>query len=140
MAYDYDQPVTISNGIKQEYLKIVKCTFADFKTGGQTSTKEILPSDATIIRIDYWKKTAFSGNGVTAVSLNIVQANTGVSFVSALDVHTPVANSIGSAPLTNAYQAHDPQVKPDIPLNFVGTATTGNPTAGEIYFVIRYVR
>lgn len=140
MAYDYNQPVTISNGIKQEYLKIVKCTFDDFKTGGQTSTKEILPSDASIVRIDYWKKTAFSGNGVTAVSLNIVQANTGVSFVSGLDVHAPAANSVGSAPLTNAYQAYDPQTKPDIPLNFVGTATTGNPTAGEIYFVIRYVR
>jgi hypothetical protein len=140
MAYDYNESVTLSNGIKQEYIKIVKCTFADFKTGGQTSTKEILPSDASIIRIDYWKKTAFSGGGVTAVSLNIVQANTGVSFVSALDVHTPAAGAVGSAPLANAYQAREAGQLPDIPLNFVGTATTGNPTAGEIYFVIRYVR
>lgn len=139
MAYDFTEPVTLGNGIKQEYVKLVKLTFAQFVTGGTSSTREVLPADATITEIKYWKKTAFSGNGVTAVSLNIVNASTGVSYVSGLDVHTPAAGAQALVPMLNVFQQVDGN-RVDAPLNFVGTATTGNPTAGEIYFAIKYVR
>lgn len=141
MAYNYDETVTVGNGIKQEYVKIVKLTFADFKTGGQTSTKEVLPGDATIVRVDYWKKTAFSGGSVSAVTLGLTQSNTGTAFATGFDVHTPAAGSSGTiSPLTNIFQAPQVPTPVDIPINFVGTATTGNPTAGELYVVIKYVR
>ena len=139
MAYNFDEPVSISNGIKQEYVKIVKCTFNDFKTGGQTTPKEVLPADATIVSIQYWKKTAFSGGSVSAVTLNIVNAASGASYVTSFDLHTPAAGAQGFVTQANVMQAADGG-RIDQPLNFVGTATTGNPTAGEVYIIIKYVR
>lgn len=140
MAYNFDEPVSISNGIKQEYVKIVKLTFADFKTGGQTTMKEILPADAMITGIRYWKRTAFSGGSVSAVTLNIVQANTGSSLVTSFDAHTPAAGAQGFVATNGGATIFSGPATIDIPLNFVGTATTGNPTAGEIYIVVSYVR
>jgi hypothetical protein len=139
MAYDFTEPVTLGNGIKQSYVKIVKLVAANFTTGGNTATREVLPADASIINIKYWKKTAFSGGSVSAVALNIVNAATGTSYVTSLDLHTPTAGSQALVPMANVFQQADGN-RIDMPLNFVGTATTGNPTAGEVYITIEYVR
>lgn len=139
MAYDFNEPVTLGNGIKQEYVKIVKLVASHFTTGGTTATREVLPADATITEIKYWKKTAFSGGSVSAVSLNIVNAATGTVYATGVDLHTPAAGAQALVPIFNVFQQHDGN-RVDAPLNFVGTATTGNPTAGEVYIVIKYVR
>lgn len=137
MAYDFTETVTIGNGIKQEFTKLVKLTFADFVTGGTASVKEVLPADATITGFKYWKKTAFSGGSVSAVSLGIASGAT--TYVTALDLHTPTAGATALIPATNIFQQASGS-RTDIPLTFTGTATTGNPTAGEVYIQITYVR
>lgn len=140
MAYDFTEPVSIGNGVKQEFVKIVKLVGTDFATTGPARPKEALPADATITEIRYWKKTAFSGNGVTAVSLNIINSASGVAYVGGLDLHTPAAGAQAVAPVvTNIMQQNDGN-RQDIPLNFVCNSTTGNPTAGEVYIIIKYVR
>jgi len=134
-------PTATSND-KVVHTKTVRLTFADFVTGGIASVKAILPADSTILFMEWWKKTAFSGNGVTAATLSIGVTGTPTQFVNALDVNTPAAGFSGEVtPITNIMQPYSaPVAGPDISLLFTGTATTGNPTAGELYVTIVYVR
>ena len=133
-------PTATSND-KDLHTKVVRLTFADFVTGGTASVKAVLPADSTIVCLNYWKKTAFSGNGITAATLSIGITGTPTNFVNAFDVHTPVAGTSAEiTPVTNIMQPYGLPLGPDISLLFTGTATTGNPTAGEMYVTIEYVR
>lgn len=130
-----------TSNIKHELIKVVRLTFADFVTGGTASVKAVLPADATITSMEYWKKTAFSGNGITAATLSVGVPGTPTQFVSAIDVNTPAAGTNAMiTPVTNIMQPYSLPNGQDISLLFTGTATTGNPTAGELYVTIRYVR
>jgi hypothetical protein len=132
---------TATNMDKDVHVKVVKLTFADFTTGGTAGVKAVLPADATILGFDYWKKTAFSGNGITAATLSIGVTGTATKFASAFDVNTPAAGAAGPvSPVTLIMQGNDLPLAADTALLFTGTATTGNPTAGELYITIRYVR
>ncbi len=133
-------PTATSND-KDVHQKTVRLTFADFVTGGTASVKAVLSADSTILDIKYWKKTAFSGNGITAATLSIGIPGAATQFVNALDVNTPAAGTLALVtPVTNIMQPYGLPLGPDISLLFTGTATTGNPTAGELYVTITYVR
>lgn len=142
MAINFaDTTVTATNNIKEPIVKVVKLTFADFTTGPAASIKAVLPADATITDISYWKKTAFSGGSISAATLSIGITGTATKFVNAFDVHTPAAGTNAKfTPVTNIMQPYDIPQGSDISLLFTGTATTGNPTAGEMYVIITYVR
>ena len=143
MAYDFNYNLnpTATGGDKVLHQKLVKLTFADFSTGGTAAVKAILPADSTITRLGWWKRTAFSGNGITAATLSIGIPGTPTNFVNAFDVNTPAAGTIATiTPSTNIFQALSLPLGGDIQLLFTGTATTGNPTAGEIYVSITYLR
>ena len=134
-------PTAQSPASKVTVVQAVKLTYADFVTGGTASVKAVLPADASIVAFRIWKKTAFSGNGVSAATLSIGITGTATKFVNAYDVHTPVAGTnVLVTPTTNIFQEYDPTAPADISLLFTGTATTGNPTAGELYVLIEYVR
>lgn len=143
MAYDfsYNSNPTATGGDKGVHTKLVKLTFSDFVTGGTASVKAILPADATITGMHYWKKTAFSGNGITAATLSIGVSGAATQYANAIDVHSAAAGTQAElTPLTNIMQAYALPLGQDIALLFTGTATTGNPTAGELYVIIQYVR
>jgi hypothetical protein len=142
MALQYpDTNPTATSNVKQLYQKTVQLTFNDFKTGGQAAVKAILPADASIVSMIYWKKTAFSGGGITAATLSVGITGTPTQFVNALDVNTPAAGTSAEiTPITNIMQPYALPLGQDISLLFTGTATTGNPTAGELFVTIRYVR
>lgn len=126
--------------VKRE-VKLVKLTYADFTTGGTAAVKAVIPANSTIVGMGYWKKTAFSGNGITAATLSIGISGTATKYVNAFDVHTPAAGTRALfTPITNIMENYDPANRTDVSLLFTGTATTGNPTAGEMYVVIEYVR
>lgn len=133
---------TTSPFAKDLVVKVAKLVAADFVTGGTASVKIAIPADASITAIKYWKKTAFSGGSVSAVTLSIGVTGTATKYASAFDVHTPAAGTQGFiTPVTNILQEYDPTApNSDQALLFTGTATTGNPTAGELYVLVEYVR
>lgn len=136
-----DRNPTATSNDKDVHIKVVQLTFADFTTGGAASVKAVLPADATIVNMGYWKRTAFSGNGITAATLSVGVPGTPTQFVNALDVNTPAAGTSAEVtPITNIMQGYQVPQGTDISLLFTGTATTGNPTAGELYVRIWYVR
>jgi hypothetical protein len=143
MAINFNEQLspTSTNMDKVAHRKVVRLRAADFVTGGIASVKCVLPGDSSIISMGFWKRTQFSGGGVTAASLSIGITGTPANFVSAYDVFTPAAGvSVDMTPITNIMQEPTIPTAPDISLLFTGTATTGNPTAGEIIVSIVYVR
>jgi len=142
MAIIFPDPiVTATSNDKDVHIKVVKLTFADFTTGGANSVKAVLPADSTILNIGYWKAVAFSGGSVSAVTMSLGIPGTATKFASAFDVHTPaVGTSNEVTPVTNIMQPYQIPLGADISVLVTGTATTGNPTAGEIYLRIWYVR
>jgi hypothetical protein len=132
-------PTATSPASKQLVVQAVKLTFADFTTGGTAAIKAVLPDNSSIVGIRLNITTAFSGNGVTALNLAVGITGTATKFANhALTAIT--AGTYNQAALTNGFQNYDPLLNTDISLLFTGTATTGNPTAGEMYVLIEYVR
>lgn len=145
MAYDFYTQTsgnfTATSGVKDVTVKLVKLVNTDFTTGGANSVKAVLPADSTILGFEYWKKTAFSGGGVTAVTLSVGIPGTATQFVNGVDVHSSAAGTDAKlTPSTNIMQPLSLPQGSDIQLLFTGTATTGSPTAGELYVKIFYVR
>lgn len=132
---------TATNMDKGVHVKVVKLTFADFTTGPAASIKAVLPADSTILLMNSWKKTDFSGGSVSAVTLSIGVTGAATQFVNAVDVLTPVTGTSAElTPIAAIMQPLSLSLGADISLLFTGTATTGNPTAGEMYVSIYYVR
>lgn len=139
--FSYQTNPTATNGDKDIHVKVIKLVATDFVTGGTASVKAVFPADSTFTKITYWKKTAFSGNSISAATLSIGITGAATSFASAFDVHTPAAGTQGFiTPVTGIMQPLSLPLGSDISLLFTGTATTGNPTAGEMYVVVEYVR
>lgn len=140
MAFNYsDTRVTATSNNKSVHVKSVELTFADVVTGGVASVKAVLPASSSILEFRFWKKTQFSGNGITAATLSIGVTGSATSFVNAADVLTPAAGASSILTSTTTHQDYDSNARSDISLLFTGTATTGNPTAGEVYVDIYYV-
>lgn len=139
-------PTPTAPAAKDIQCKAVKLTFADFTTGGGTaSVKAYLPADASLVRVSTYIKTTFSGNGVTALAYQLGISGTVAKYVASTSMGitagavAPVQGILAAT--TGAYQEYDPAAPGgDIPLLLTGTATTGNPTAGEAYLLIEYVR
>lgn len=133
-------PSATSND-KSVHTKLIRLLAADFSTGGTASVKLVLPADATMTNLRFWKKTQLSGGGVTAGNVSIGVPGTPTFFANAYDVFTPAAGTLQTVtPVTNFYQNYNVPLGGDIIIQFTGTATTGNPTAGEMYFAFEYVR
>lgn len=133
-------PTTTSND-KNVHSKTIRLLNTDVVTGGTASVKMVLSADSTILAIRYWKKTQLSGGGITAATLSIGIPGTPTNFVNAIDILTPVAGTLALfTPVTNIMQPYQIPQGQDIALLFTGTATTGNPTAGEIYVTVDFVR
>lgn len=141
MAFNYsDNRVTATAGDKSVRVKSVKLTFADVTTGGANSVKVVLSAPDSILDFRFWKKTQLSGGGITAATLSIGIPGSPTSFVNAADILTPAAGAQSSLVSAVTHQDYDSNARTDISLLFTGTATTGNPTAGEFYVDIYYVQ
>jgi len=141
MAVIYpDSQVTATSNIKEVKVKSIRLLNTDFVTGGTASVKAVLPSYASIMAFGVWTKTKLSGGSVSAATLSIGVSGAATQFVNALDALTPNSGAFAfAAAVTNTHQAYAAPAGGDISLLFTGTATTGNPTAGEIYVDIYYV-
>lgn len=138
-------PTPTAPAAKDIQCKAVKLTSANFTTGGTASVVAYLPADASIVRVSTYIGTTFSGNGVTALAYTLGVTGTAAKYVTSTTMGiTASAAAPVQAILTGgggAFQEWNPaQPGGDVPLLFTGTATTGNPTAGEAYLLIEYVR
>ncbi len=133
-------PTTTSNS-KNTLVKVVRLTSASFSTGGGTAAVlAVLPAQASIISIEYWKQTQLSGGGITAATISIGTPAAPTNFVNAFDIFTPVAGTLATiTPVTNIMQPYGIPSGGDIALQFTGIATTGAPTAGAVYVTVYYV-
>jgi hypothetical protein len=139
MGVNYaDNRVTATSNSHAVKVKSVKLTFDDVRTGGTASVKAVLPAQSTILGFQFWKKTQLSGGSISAATLSIGVPGSATFFVNAADILTPTAGDTVLLRSTTTHQNYDSNNRTDISLLFTGTATTGNPTAGEFYVDILY--
>lgn len=133
-------PSATSN-IKDKVCKVVKLTSANFATGNVDALVAVLPADATILGFDIWVKTQLAGGSISAATLSLGTAAGGTQFASASALAFGVAGTFTAMPaVTGIMQNYNVPYGADVQIFARGTATTGNPTSGEIYLVISYVR
>ena len=133
-------PTVTTNPAKDVQVKVAKLTSANFTTTGVTTLVAYLPADTTILSIRTYVKTALSGNGVTSPVANVGTTTTATEFISAVGLTNTTGTYVVQTPVTGIMQNYAIPLGGDIPVYFKGTCSTGNPTAGEIYLIIEFVR
>jgi len=128
--------------VKNTQTKVFKLTNANFSTSGVNTLVGALPADASILNMALWVKTQLAGGSVSAATISVGSASAGTQFINA---NTAAFNTAGVrtslSPITGIMQAYNiPYTTGDIQVWVNGTATTGNPTSGEMYLEISYVR
>jgi len=131
-------PSATSN-IKDVVVKVVKLTSANFTTTGTNTLVAVLPADASILSMQLQVETQLSGGSISAASIDVGSASGGAQYVSA-------ASAFGAAGVNSLLNKLGGPDHYQLPLGadkgiwVKGTATTGNPTAGEVYLMVYYVR
>lgn len=126
---------------KSTHTKTVKLTSANFTTGGASNLVVVLPADATILSFRFWVRTQLSGGGITAATVALGSAPAGAQFMAANAAAFGAAGVFTMlSPVLGIMQNYNVPLGPDVQIYATGTATTGNPTAGEMYLTVEYVR
>lgn len=131
-------PSATSN-IKDVYTKVVKLSSANFGTTAVNTNVAVLSADASILSMTLMVEVALTGNSISAATIDVGSASAGAQYVSA-------ASAFGAAGATTLLQKLGGVEHYNIPWGVdkqiwvKGTATTGIPTAGEMYLIILYVR
>lgn len=131
---------TAGSNIKDVAVKAVKLTSANFTTGGTNSLVAVLPADSTILGFRLWVKTQLAGGSVSAATYSVGTVSAGTQFISALSAFGTAGAYAVQTPVTGIFQNYNVPAGPDTQVWVNGTATTGNPTSGELYLLIEYVR
>lgn len=131
---------TTSSNIKSPQSKTVKLTSANFTTGGTNTKVAVLPNDATITGFKWWVKTQLAGGSISAATYSVGSASGGTQFINALTAFATAGVFTVPTPVTGIMQNYSLPNGADIDIWVNGTATTGNPTSGELYLTIEYVR
>lgn len=129
----------ISN-VKDVCVKAVKLTSANFTTTNVDTLVAVLPADATILGMRLWVKTQLAGGGITAATYSVGSASGGTQFVNAITAFGTAGAYNVVTPISGIFQNYALPLGGDIQLFVRGTATTGNPTSGELYLLVEYVR
>lgn len=142
MAINFKADQTVINSqIKTSQVKVVKLTFSNFTTTNTDTLLATLPADATIVSFRSWVKTALTGNSVATPTLALGTASGGAQLMAA---HTFPAGTAGAAqfltPVLLQLADLSLPLGADQQIWGRGACATGNPTAGEMYLVIEFVR
>jgi hypothetical protein len=132
-------PSATSN-VKDVRVKVVKLTSANFTTTNVDTLLAVLPADATVLGIDQYVKVQLAGGSVSAATITLGSASGGSQFSGALSVFGAAGTSAPLSPLQGLMQNYAWPIGSDIQIWGRGIATTGNPTSGEVYLTISYVR
>lgn len=133
-------PTVNSQRMRESQLKLVRLTSANFTTTGVNTLAAVLPADASIIGFRLWTGTVLSGGGVTSPLLSIGSASAGTQFANAF----AVTNTAGSYklvdPATGLFANYQVPLGSDVQIWVRGTCSTGNPTGGELFLLVEYIR
>ena len=130
-----------TSNIKEELVKVVKLSSANFSLANVDTLVAVLPADAMITTVILWVKTQLAGGGVTGATLSLGTAVGGTQFVNASALAFGVASTLALVtPITGIYQNYQIPNGPDVQIYARGSSVTGTPTSGEMYLTIRYVR
>jgi len=125
---------------KDVQTKVFKLTFANFTTGNTDALIGRLPADASILGVKTWLKTAFSGNSVASPVLSLGSSSGGTQFSSAVAITNTVSTYALHTPIAGILQEYQVPLGGEVSLYARGGCSTGNPTAGELYVIVEYVR
>jgi hypothetical protein len=132
---------SVTSNIKDLVVKVVRLTSANFSTTNVDVLAAVLPADATILDINLWVKTQLAGGGITAATISVGSSSGGTQFINANASAFSAAGVYNyMSPINNIMQNYQVPAGSDIQIFVRGTATTGNPTSGEMYLVVEYVR
>lgn len=133
-------PTALSGPSKDVSAKVFKLSGANFGTTAVNTLVGVLPADSTILSMDLWVKTQLAGNSISAATLNIGTSSGGTQFASAFNAFGTAGAFSRVTPITGIMQNYQIPQGTDIQIYAGGTATTGNPTSGELYLTVTYVR
>lgn len=133
-------PTALSGPAKDVQCKVVKLSSANFGLSAVNTLVAALPADATILEMFLWVKTQLSGGGITAATINIGTSSGGTQFASAFSAFGAAGVYTQVSPINGIMQPYQIPQGSDVQIFVGGTATTGAPTAGEMYLTIKYVR
>lgn len=128
--------------VKNSQTKVFKLTNANFTTSGVNTFVGALSADSSILNMTLWVKTPLSGGSITAATISVGSTSAGTQFINANTAAFGAAGvRAGLSPITNIFQPYNiPYTTGDIQIWINGTSTGGNPTAGEMYLEVSFVR
>jgi len=132
-------PSATSN-IKEPKLTIVKLSSANFSTVGVNTMVAILPADSTIVKFRLHVKTQLAGGSISAATVALGTASGGAQLAAATSAFGANGANNDITPAVGIMQVYNPPYGTDIQIWVLGTSTTGNPTSGEVFLVIEYLR
>ena len=125
---------------KDVHTKVFKLTFANFTTTNTDTLIGRLAADSSILLVTTWLKTAFAGNSVASPVLSLGSTSGGTEFSSAVALTNTVGTYAVHTPMTGIMQAYQVPLGGEINLYARGGCSTGNPTSGELYIMVQFVR
>lgn len=131
---------TATSNIKDVVTKVVKLTSANFGTVAVNNKVAVLPADSSIIKMTLWVNNQLSGGGITAASFSVGSVSAGTQFINGLTAFATAGTYAVLTPITGIMQPYNVPFGADIQIWVSGTATTGNPTSGDMYLAVEYVR
>lgn len=134
------QGPTATSNIKDVIVKAVKLTSANFGTSAVNTKVAVLAADASIIRLSLWTNVQLAGGGITAATISIGTSSGGTQIANGLTAFSTAGTYSVLSPVTGIVQNYNIPYGADQQIWVSGTATTGNPTSGEIYLLIEYIR
>ena len=133
-------PSATSN-IKDVNVKVVRLTSANFGVSAVNTLVAVLPADSTILNMQLLVKTQLAGGGITAATVSIGSSSGGTQFVNASALAFGTASTYTTMPVVSGiFQNYNIPYGNDIDIWVQGIATTGNPTSGEMYLAVEYIR
>jgi len=136
-------PFPTSN-VKDVLTKVIKINPANFNTTRVDTLVAVLPADASIIGIFQYIKVALTGGGITSATMRVGTTSGGQEILGdgtwpfgSTGAYTALNGGSGLGSLCANYNMPPGQ---DIRIYAGGAAVTGNPTAGELYLIIQYIR
>lgn len=132
-------PTALSN-IKETIVKVIKLSSANFTTTNTDTLVAVFPADSTFLTMRLWVKTQLAGGSISAATFSVGSTSGGSEFVSALTAFATAGTNVVLTPITGIMQNYNIPFSTDIRMYVRGTATTGNPTSGEMYLTVEYVR